>query len=154
YSAGYADKDTDALTNDELGDLYARVSELNGWIKKLKERIEFEIQNGRPVKGWKIVEGRSDRCFTDVDAAFSALSDKEKIDKSLLYKTTPISLTDAEKLVGKKRFGEICKPWLSKKPGNPTLAPESDKRKAINNSAASDFADVAAPANTETNIKS
>lgn len=154
YETEYADKETDALTNDELGDLYAKVSELSGWMDKLKARIESEIQNGRPVKGWKMVEGRSTRVLTDVDAAFEALCDKEKIDKSLLYKTTPITLTEAEKIIGKKPFGEICKPWLSKKSGKPTLAPESDKRKAIDNSAASDFADVAAPANTETNTKS
>ncbi len=149
FTTDYADKDTDTLTNDELGDLYAKVSELSVWIDKLKARVEFEIQGGRPVKGWKMVEGRSTRCLTDVDAAFGELCKQTGIDKSLLYKTTPVSLTEAEKIIGKKDFGNICKPWISKKSGKPALAPESDKRKAIDHSAESDFADVAAPTITE-----
>lgn len=149
FTTDYADKDTDTLTNDELGDLYAKVSELSAWIEKLKARVEFEIQGGHPVKGWKMVEGRSTRCLTDVDAAFGELCKQTGIDKSLLYKTTPVSLTEAEKIIGKKDFGNICKPWISKKSGKPALAPESDKRKAIDHSTESDFADVAAPTITE-----
>lgn len=149
YSVDYADKNTDELSNDELGGLYTKVSELSAWINKLKARIENEIQSGHSVKGWKMVEGRSTRCLTDVDAAFGELCKRTGVDKTLLYKTTPVSLTEAEKIIGKKDFVDICKPWISKKSGKPALAPESDKRTAIDRSAESDFADVAAPVNTE-----
>ena len=37
-----------------------------------------------------------------------------------------------EKLVGKKHFTEISKGFVVKPEGKPTLAPESDKRPAIN----------------------
>ena len=50
-------------------------------------------------------------------------------------------ITDLEKVVGAKRFGAICGPWLDKPQGKPTLVPESDKR-APYNAAADDFAGI------------
>lgn len=153
FASVYADADEtsqiDNLSNDQLGELYTKVAEILGWADKLKAKVEAELKSNNAVKGWKLVEGRSTRCFTDVDKAMETIEKEGKVDKALLYKTTPITLTEAEKLVGKKEFGVICKPYITKKAGNPTLAPESDKRKAIDNSAASDFAEVAAQTNNK-----
>ena len=41
------------------------------------------------------------------------------------------TITDLEKLVGKKQFAAMCGEWINKPQGKPTLAPEGDKRKAI-----------------------
>ena len=38
------------------------------------------------------------------------------------------TITDLEKLIGKKRFNEICGEWIDKPQGKPTLVPDSDKR--------------------------
>ena len=37
-------------------------------------------------------------------------------------------IEDLEKALGKKAFGESCTDLVVKKPGKPTLVPESDKR--------------------------
>ena len=39
---------------------------------------------------------------------------------------------ELEKLAGKKQFAAICGEYIEKPQGKPTLAPESDKRAAIN----------------------
>jgi hypothetical protein len=48
-----------------------------------------------------------------------------------IYTMKLISPAQAEKLVGKKKFGELNE-LVVKPPGKPTLVPDSDKRKAIN----------------------
>ena len=52
------------------------------------------------------------------------------IQEAMLYERSPISLTAAEKLLGKKHFAEVCSTYIEKPKGKPTLAPESDKRPA------------------------
>ena len=62
--------------------------------------------------------------------------------KEQVYKPVELrTITDLEKLVGKKQFAAICGDWIEKPAGKPTLAPESDKRKAID-PVADDFKDV------------
>ena len=43
--------------------------------------------------------------------------------------------------MGKKQFAALCGEWIEKPKGKPTLAPESDKRKAID-PVAEDFKDI------------
>ena len=50
------------------------------------------------------------------------------------------TLTDLERLVGKKKFNELCGAYIEKPQGKPTLVPESDKRPPL--SAADDFRDL------------
>ncbi len=49
-----------------------------------------------------------------------------------IYRQSLITLTDMEKLMGKKQFGEILGGLVIKPPGKPTLVPLSDKRQAMN----------------------
>ena len=97
------------------------------YVKCLEEYAQQQLQSGTPVPGWKLVEGRSTRRFTDQDAAFRAM-EASGIQEAMLYERTPISLTAAEKLLGKKHFAEVCGSYVEKPKGAPKLAPESDKR--------------------------
>ena len=69
------------------------------------------------------------RQFTDTDAAFTAMQ-QAGVDPAMLYERKPISLSTAEKLLGKKHFNEVCGDFVVKPQGKPTLAPESDNRPA------------------------
>ena len=51
------------------------------------------------------------------------------------------SLTELEKLVGKKTFAALCGEYIVKPQGKPTLVPVSDKRPEIN-TAEEDFKDL------------
>lgn len=120
-------RDPRLLTNEEIGDWLTQVQGLAEYVKCLEEYAQQQLQSGTPVPGWKLVEGRSTRRFTDQDAAFRAM-EASGIQEAMLYERTPISLTAAEKLLGKKHFAEVCGSYVEKPKGSPKLAPESDKR--------------------------
>lgn len=82
---------------------------------------------GGEVPGWKAVEGRSNRAFTDTDKAFE-ICRQHGIEDALLYVRKPVSLTGVEGLLGKKEFKNLLSDYVIKPPGKPTLAPESDTR--------------------------
>lgn len=144
YETEYSETELDTLSNDELGDLYSKASQVSDWIAKIKDRVEYlMLKNKTPVKGWKVVSGRSgNRAFTDVDAAFEALCRESGFDKSMFFIQSPLSPPKVEALVGKEVFKKVCDPYIFRPAGKPAVVPESDPRKAIDNSAASDFADL------------
>lgn len=125
-------KDKELLTAAEIGAILAQAQGLKAWVSDLEEYALSQALAGEEVPGWKAVEGRSVRAFADQDAAFDALV-KQGVAESLLYERKPITLSAAEKLVGKARFAEVCGPWISKPQGKPTLVPDTDKRPAITN---------------------
>lgn len=118
------------ITNEELGEILRRAAPIAAWVEDLQEYALSAILNGETVPGWKAVEGRSNRQFTDVDAAFKALV-AAGYEEALLYKREPITLTAVEKLTGKPKFNELLTPYVIKPTGKPTLADETDKREAI-----------------------
>ena len=129
------------LTDDEIGDLLVRGKELVAWYKDLEEYALGAILKGGTIPGWKAVAGRSNRTFTDTDAALNTAM-AAGYDKSLLYDWRPKTLTELEKLMGKAEFAAKLGAYVVKPLGKPTLAQLTDKREAYN-SAAADFAEVA-----------
>lgn len=130
------------LSDAEVGDLLVRAADLVAWYNDLKDYAQMAILEGRPVPGWKVVEGRSNRAFTDTDKAFEAII-QSGVSEEMLYKREPITLTETEKLLGKKQFAEIVGPYVFKPQGKPALVVESDPRPDYK-SAARDFAGVSA----------
>lgn len=128
------------LSDTEIGDLLIRGQELVKWYKDLEEYALGTILDGGSIPGWKAVAGRSNRTFTDTDAAFNAAM-AAGYDKSLLYDLKPKTLTELEKLMGKAEFADKLGSFVVKPLGKPALALFSDKREAYN-PAVSDFAEV------------
>lgn len=122
-------RDPRLLTNEEVGEWLIAAQGIAEYVKCLEDYAQTQLQQGNPIPGWKLVEGRSTRRFTDLDAAFNAI-EATGISEAMLYERKPISLTAAEKLLGKKHFNEVCGEWVDEPKGAPTLAPESDKRPA------------------------
>ncbi|MCL2670501.1 MAG: DUF2800 domain-containing protein [Clostridiales bacterium] len=128
------------LSNTEIGNLLRRGKELADWYSNLTEYALIAVLNGEDVPGWKTVEGRSVRQWTDQDKALDALI-SSGIDRAIVYKTVPETLAALEKAIGKARFEEIAGSFVYKPIGKPTLAPATDKRPAFN-SADADFKDM------------
>lgn len=128
------------LTDAEIGDLLVRGQELVKWYKDLEEYALGTILKGGTIPGWKAVAGRSNRTFTDTEAALSAAV-AAGYDKSLLYDLKPKTLTELEKLMGKTEFADKLGSFVVKPIGKPTLALLTDKREAYN-PAAADFAGI------------
>ena len=88
------------------------------------------------------MEGRSIRKYVGSEEEIVRQCEGAGYDQALLYERKLLTITNMEKLMGKKQFAEVLGAYVEKPEGKPTLAPESDKRPAItNNSAAEDFAD-------------
>lgn len=118
-----------AIDNQMVGAVLARAQNLAKWVKKLEKYALEELMRGNVVPGWKIVEGRSNREFTDVDQAYGALINAG-YKKELLYDEVPVPLTKAEKQVSREDYDSILSAFIHKPKGKPTLAPEDDRRPA------------------------
>lgn len=128
-------RNTQIISNTELGQVLSKIEGLDTWLKDLKATALKEILQGHKVEGWKAVEGKSNRKIVDIDKAFEII-EAGGIERALLYETSPISLTELEKVVGKKKLGELIGDYIEKPKGAPTLAKESDKRKNYKESSA------------------
>lgn len=120
------------ITLDELGKYLKRGKDMAAWLEDMKEYALSESLAGAEVPGWKAVEGRGSRAFTDTDDAVDTLI-KNGIDESVLYERRVLTLAQMEKAIGKKTFGELVGDLVVKNPGKPTLVEESDKRPKITN---------------------
>ena len=104
------------------------------WASDIKEYALQQAISGKEWTGWKLVEGRSNRKYSNEAAVIEAVTDAG-FD---LYEKKLLGITAMQKLLGKSRFDELLAAYIEKPQGKPTLVPESDKRPAMNN-AKSDF---------------
>ena len=119
------------LSDEELGEWLQKLEGLAAYAKDLEEYAQQALLDDRSLPGWKLVQGRSTRKWTDQDAAFRQMQ-ADGIDEAMLYTRTPISLTAAEKMIGKKKFAETMSAFITRAPGMPKLAAASDPRPAYN----------------------
>lgn len=122
--------ETKALTLDEIGDVLSKADMFTDWLSSVKSHAMAEALSGKTVKGWKLVEGRSTRVITDEEEAVKRLSDLG-FDPDSLKNHKLKGIGDLEKMVGKKPLAATLDELIIKPKGAPTLAPESDKREAI-----------------------
>ena len=100
------------------------------WIKAVRAATEAELLAGRPVTGFKLVQGKKgNRKWTDAEAV-EAMMKKFRLKKDEMYDFSLISPTSAEKLLAEKspkRWNEL-KGLYAQSDGAIHVAPESDKR--------------------------
>ena len=120
----------------ELAEILPTLNRISSWIEAVFAFVSGEaINHGVPIPGYKVVEGRSKRIFTDTKAVVDTAVQNGYTD---LYKQSLISLTEFEKMMGKKRFQELLGEYVAKPPGKLALVPESDPREAVDLTAAPD----------------
>lgn len=126
----------DTLDEMEIAAILEKVDQLIAWGNDIKDYALVQAQAGTHFDGWKIVEGRSNRKFTDEAAVATAVTEAgfDPYEKKLL------GITAMSNLLGKKQFDELLGGLVYKPPGKPALVPESDKRPAMN-TATDDFKD-------------
>jgi len=121
----------DSFTDDELGILLKDIGKLLDWAKDVSDYMyDQATQHGRHFEGWKLVEGRSTRKYTDTVAVAKALKDAG-YKEAVIYEKNLLTITAMEKVIGKKAFNEIVGHLLEKPQGKPVLAPIEDKRAEI-----------------------
>jgi hypothetical protein len=123
------------ISNEEVGQILLRAQNLAKWVSDLQEYALAECLNGNQILGWKAVEGRAVRQFTNHDEAFNILK-ANGIDEAMLYERKQITLAATEKLLGKPKFKELLQQFVNTPQGKPALAPASDKREEFKRSSA------------------
>ena len=121
-------RDAGLLSDNEVSFVLERVDGLVRYAEKVKTHALEEALKGHRWPGFKVVEGRSNRKITDTAKAVKLLRGAGYAD-DVIYKPLEMqTITDLEKTITKKKFGEILGSVVEKPPGKPTLVPEDDKR--------------------------
>ena len=115
------------ITPDEAGQILSRAEDISTWLEDLKKLVSDTLLSGAPVNGWKMVEGRSVRAYSDPEEVERRLTYAGYGD---IYETKLLPITKLEKKIGAKTVAELLDGLIVKPEGKPTLAPESDKRMA------------------------
>jgi hypothetical protein len=132
--AKYDFKMPDTLEDTEIAAILPKVDDLVSWVNDIKEYALQQSLSGTKYDGYKVVEGRANRRYTDEGAVASTVQNAgfDPYEKKLL------GITAMTSLLGKTKFNELLAGLIEKPQGKPTLVPETDKRPALN-SAKDDF---------------
>lgn len=122
--------DTLLITPNEAGAILEKAADIKAWLADLENLCIKALFAGKPVEGWKLVEGRSNRKFVDENMVAKAMT-AAGYEEAALYERKLITLTQMEKDFGKKAVAEVLSDLIMKPAGKPTLAPEKDKRPAF-----------------------
>ena len=124
------------LEEMEVAAILPKLDNLISWATDIKEYALQQALSGVHYDGFKIVEGRANRKYSDEQAVAFAVKDAgfDPFEKKLL------GITAMTALLGKKKFEEVVGKYITKPQGKPALVPESDKRPAMN-TAADDFSE-------------
>lgn len=118
------------LTDEEIEEILPILPEITKWANDITAyALDAALNHGKEWHGFKVVEGRSNRKFADEQAVAKVAKEHGYTD---IYRQSLITLTEMQKLMGKKQFEEILGDLIIKSSGKPTLVPISDKRQAIN----------------------
>lgn len=115
------------LDNIEIAAILAKADELVSWVTDVKEYALRQALSGISYDGFKVVEGRSNRKYTDENAVVEAVK-SAGFDP---YEHSVLGITAMTSLLGKKKFNELLGGLIEKPQGKPTLVSISDKRPAI-----------------------
>lgn len=130
---------TETLTANDIASILPKIDELVKWASDIKDYALEQALQGESFPGYKVVEGRSNRKYTNEAKITNILIEAGYGD---IYKPVELlTLTNMEKYVGKKKLNELIGNYIEKPPGKPTLVPETDKR-PVYNPAKADFDDV------------
>ena len=126
----------DMLEDSEIEMILERADALIAWAADVKEYALSEALKGRKWNGYKVVEGRSNRKYTDEKMVAAVVKEAGKDPYS---EPKILGITEMTKMLGgKKKFDELLSRYVCKPQGKTTLVPESDKRKEWS-SAENDF---------------
>ncbi len=129
--------DPSTLDAQDIAEILPKIDQLTSWANDVKAYAYEEATSGRTIPGYKLVEGRSTRKFTD----------ESKVAQAVLgigldpYEKKLLTITAMTKLLGKKQFNDLLGGLIFKPSGKPQLVPIDDSRQEMN-LATNDFNEV------------
>lgn len=120
----------EVMTEWEIAEVLALEAQLTMALKKIKAYAMNTLMGGGKISGYKLVEGKQGnrKWISELDAC-KAL-EEAGYSKEDITETKLLSPAQIEKALGKKKVAALMEELTHREPGNPTLAPETDKRPA------------------------
>ncbi|WP_443660123.1 DUF2800 domain-containing protein [Clostridium algidicarnis] len=135
--AKYEFKESTLLEKEEIADILGKVKEFTKWAKDIEDYALQEALNGAEFPGWKVVEGRSNRKWTNEDKIGEILLGQGFLE-NIIYTKKLTGITNMETAIGKKEVVRLLGDYIEKPQGKPVLVVETDKRDVFN-AAEADF---------------
>ena len=125
------------LTDEEVEEILPQLDNLIAWAGDIKEYAYRKALDGTGWEGFKLVEGKSNRKYTD-EAEVAKRLRAAGLSDDVIYDKKIISITTLEKTLGGSKFNDLLGDLVVKPRGNPTLVSAKDRRAEIS-SAELDF---------------
>lgn len=135
-------KDKGLITVEQMPAILEVIPTIKKWCTAVEEYALAKAIEGTKYKGWKVVEGKSNRTIINKNLLIERLLEAGATD---IYKPQELKgIGELEKMVGKKKFTAMSPNCVVKPKGKPTLAPSSDDREECNDysSAQKDFENI------------
>lgn len=135
---------------DQLGAKMDAIPLIEDWCKAIRAAAETELLAGRPVAGYKLVQGRQgNRMWADpaaVEGVLKAMRLKSalRLAEDPIYERTLISPTQCEKLLSSespKRWAKVAK-LITRTEGKPSVAPITDPRPELSIAIEAEFTKI------------
>ena len=123
------------LLDDEIDVILTLADGFIEWLNDVKDFALSEALSGKEYEHHKLVEGRSVRKYTSDDDVARVVTDAGYDP----YEKKVLGITAMTKLLGKQKFDDLLKAYITKPAGKPTLVSRSDKRPALRTEAKHDF---------------
>ena len=116
------------MDDSEIEEVLDKADDFTNWINSVKEFALEDAMRGKRYEHYKLVEGRSNRKYSDDDAVIAKVKEAgySPFEEKLL------SVTAMQSRLGKSKFEEILGGLIVKPKGKLTLVSRDDKRPEVN----------------------
>ena len=116
------------MDDSEIEEVLDKADDFTNWINSVKEFALEDALRGKRYEHYKLVEGRSNRKYSDDDAVIAKVKEAgySPFEEKLL------SVTAMQSRLGKSKFEEILGSLIVKPKGKLTLVSRDDKRPEVN----------------------
>ena len=138
YNTIDTNRTTDLLTDNELTEALEKADSVIKYVNLIKDYCLNEALQGKQFAGWKLVEGRANRKYSDEAEIAQVLQEAGFENTEVFQPAKLLSITTMQSFLGKKKFEKLLGKYIVKPQGKPVLVPESDPRPVFS-SAENDF---------------
>lgn len=131
--------------DERLPLLMSRVDAVERWCDYIRSAVNERLQEGKPVPGWKLVQGRKgNRAWTD-EAAVVVLARAAGADNDTIYGRPALKTPAALQKALVPALFEQLEQFITQAPGKPAVAPISDSRPPYSAANTEEVTDYSAP---------
>lgn len=135
--AQYNFQNPDILNDEQIVAILKLAPDFKTWLSAVEEyALKQAYEEGKHYEGYKLVEGRSNRKYSDEDKVAETLKAQGYKDEQIYKPKALLNITAMEKAIGKKTFTTLLSEWIIKPAGKPTLVTIDDKRPELNSNEA------------------